>query len=227
MCSSFSSQGAVGLGYDPPTPPSPPLKLAVFGHSYVSKLRNIRREPIHSFNSPEGEREFAIRLFGVSGGRISSIRNTEAWTGLIDYRPRLIYVILGGNDLNASSNPEKVAEDLVLLAREIEGKTGGICKLFTIERRKKVREDDGFSVEKFNWQSGRVNKWLDRHHPRLIVNIKFKIQDLDADHVHPAESARFALWEKIVGLFTRNLERESCYINLRIPERFGWPSCLE
>lgn len=212
-------QDVVGLGEESPFHHSAPLKMAVLGHSYVSRLRDVYREPVETFDSPQGKRGFSVRLFGVSGGIISTIKSTEAWRGLIRYQPRITYVLLGGNDLQPSSKAPVIGQSLINLAQDIERETGGICKVLSIERRQRVRSHGGlFSEANFNSLSNYTNLWLARHARRHYISIKFSVRNLDSDEVHLKAAASARLWVKIRDLFVKNLERESCYVRLNIPD---------
>ena len=71
----------------------------------------------------------------MPGGRVDTIRSTDKWQALLNYKPDLIILLLGGNDIRVDMVPRDLAHSLEELVLEIEAQSGGSTLLLSIEHR--------------------------------------------------------------------------------------------
>lgn len=143
--------GAVGqLRGDVAEGQAPLREIVIFGHSYVNHLQV--RDPII------GQGLF-LRCLGRGGAKVATIRSDGIWERLLRDRPALTFLVLGGNDITPESDLVQLAQDIEDLAKEIEDKTGGHCKIVGVEKRTNPR---GMSSARFNAARNGVNRRLKR-----------------------------------------------------------------
>ena len=184
-----------GVGSDFVPSPSnnvhPIKKVAIFGHSYV-RYFYIDRQVYHP--------EFTLCKFAVPGGKVGTIRNTEVWNSLIQYKPDLTIILLGGNDIASNTVPRDLAHSLEGLVLDIEALTGGGTILLGIEHRTIPR---GVSADTYRKIRNSVNRWLRAVLP--VTKPRFRPigvrqTELDFDGVHLNPTASEDLFQRIVFL---------------------------
>lgn len=110
-------------------------KVLIIGHSFISRLERLLGQselfPV-DFNLAQCE----IRCYGISGGRAESLlRDQDLQNCIFSFKPVVILLQLGGNDIcYSSARPEKVACSIAELT-EMLGKfeslqVGVVCELF-------------------------------------------------------------------------------------------------
>ena len=78
---------------------------------------------------------FYIKQFAVPGGTVASVQRGKVWDKLIQFRPDLIFLVIGGNDISLSTDVTVLAKEIENLAKRIEECTGGYCKIVGLEHR--------------------------------------------------------------------------------------------
>ena len=99
-------------------------KIAILGHSYVSRLR---------FTSPLKVPGFEVRKFGSPRAKVTNIMERPVWEECIPYRPDYTLLLLGGNDINVNTKPSDLGREISNLTLKVEELTGGVCHLINIE----------------------------------------------------------------------------------------------
>ena len=144
--------GGVGEGFHPDVATNyrPIKKIAIAGHSYVSRL-NIT-EPVY-------QPWFTVRKFAAPGATVSSFPTSRAWVDLGRYRPDFTYLILGGNDIHRNTNVRQLVTELADLTLKVEDHTGGRCHIVGIEARSAPRD---ISPDRYRRIKNAVNRDLKR-----------------------------------------------------------------
>ena len=169
----------------------PIKKVAIFGYSYV-KYFFIDRPIYHP--------DFVLKKFAVPGGRVDTIRSTDKWQALLNYKPDLTILLLGGNDIRVDTVPRDLAHSLEELVLEIEAQSGGSTLLLSIEHRTNPR---GLSAVKYRQIKNSVNRWIRSCIPITKARyrpIGTRQTELDFDGVHLDPTACERLFQRIVGL---------------------------
>ena len=148
----YAFGGGVGLDYEPPAAAStpPPISVALLGHSYV---RNLFRGP-YLVKEP-----YVFHNLGVRGATLDNIEGSEAWERLQILFPSLTIILIGGNDINPTTQPRELATRIQALAQRVEEVTGSRVLICTIEVRLRPR---GVSHQQFNAVKNATNRWLRR-----------------------------------------------------------------
>ena len=110
-------------------PRIPPKKVAVLTHSYGKCFTDVEGM---TFKYDEGPNDtYIIRNFSVPGAQTNTIRNTEAFQNLIAFRPKVTFILLGGNDITFDKVnnptvdlPKTIAANLESLSAQIEQEAG-------------------------------------------------------------------------------------------------------
>ena len=107
----------------------PGEKVAVVGHSFVNHLRDFVREDLFTDDS-FGYRNAEVRFFGVSGLTIGKLRRIERRMQL--FRPEIVIVILGDNDIKDGVDPAILSLRLVAAVAMIQ-RWAGNAKVIKID----------------------------------------------------------------------------------------------
>lgn len=166
----------------------PSMKIAVLGHSYVNRL---------DFVSPLNLPWCVLRKFGAPGATVSSIKHSSAWENCIHYRPDVILLVLGGNDIKFNTSPRKLSREIISLALELEEAIHCQCHIFSIEPRLKPR---GLTSDHYNTIKNAVNRGLGRHpnSKSRFHGIGVAQEDLGSDGVHLSLEGNKKLFRRIV-----------------------------
>ena len=107
-------------------------RVAILGHSYVGRL-TFGQDKRYT----EGAVPYRVQRFWQSGATIESLQNTGEWTSFCEFRPHLVFLYIGGNDINAGSSVRVITARLEQIVERVEAITGisRSCQLFTLEPR--------------------------------------------------------------------------------------------
>lgn len=107
-----------------------PAKVVIFGHNYVKYLKPDQRP----------DQTLCIRSVYVSGGKLSTEKNTEQYQSVLDLKADITYILLGGgNDIDQQTHPHTLASAIENLAQEIEMETGGKVRIIGLVSRTNPR----------------------------------------------------------------------------------------
>ena len=194
-----STGGGVGLGFRQSASwnKSPDVLVGILGHSYVSHLP-IERHTTY----PPG---FVLRPFAAPGATLDNIRDQRAWSDLIDRRPAITVLLLGGNDIVDGVNTQQLALKIKTLAEEIESETNGRCLVMGLECR---LAPWNIAPENYNMVKNAVNHILKRKYKFLngrLNPIGFGKEYLDIDGVHLTLTGSEVLLEQILAMVRKEL----------------------
>ncbi|XP_069121492.1 uncharacterized protein [Argopecten irradians] len=139
-------------------------KLAVFGSSYVTRLERY----CHGDLKVPG----TVRFFGKGGMRLDSIPS-HLLQDLIEYRPDVVVVQLGGNDISATSSPNEIFQRLQTLQTDLL--RAGIQKIYFAEilRRGNFTKSPGLTQTSFNKQWNKINRLTQTKLNFIRIHVKF------------------------------------------------------
>lgn len=145
------------------------MKIALVGHSYIKRMPKL-------FFS-----EAIVRKFCYGGAHASSFATSEQFQELQKFHPDVIFLQIGGNDIDKRSNPEIIAEDIFSLVSQ--WRSEGIPVLIgEIEHRTKPR---GMSIREYDKQRRHLNFILQEEFGHRFVVFSFSmIHFLSQDGVH-------------------------------------------
>lgn len=165
-------------------------KVAILGHSYVSRLR---------FDSPMKMPWFELAKYGSPGAKVSNIMQRPVWEEFIDYQPEFTLLLLGGNDINENTIPSELGREIAELALTVEELTGGACHIISIEPRLQPR---GITPRRYKTVKNAVNRCLGR-----LPDSKFRFhgmgienEDLGSDGVHLNAEGSDILLHRLIEL---------------------------
>lgn len=170
-------------------------KVVLFGHSYVKYLPTDPR-PVTLPDNPK--EAFTVKPVYVSGGRVATVRQTEEFQFVLDYKPDVTYLIFGGNDIDKQTHPKTLAQHREQLAQEIESRTGGIVRIVGIESRTNPWY---VTPEEFNKIKNSINRFLKKVFPWSKVrysSMNMSKEELTCDGVHLNREGCQALVKRLV-----------------------------
>ena len=153
-------------------------KLAIFGDSYVTHLERFIGDRSEVSN---------CRFFGVSG--MSKRRKIQdKFDELKHYRPDVVFMNLGGNDITESTDIQNLVKRLKNIVRELY--ENGTTKVFfaTVIERGSFPEWTGLTRRRFNKIRHALNKKLRTELGTDLVDVGKKIKyprHYNNDLVHP------------------------------------------
>lgn len=211
--------GGVGLSYVAPPPAPIRVNVAFFGHSYVNHMRTYVDSRPQEIRTASGEGELHFGFFGVSGGYIDTVCDSPQYERLRLFRPRMTFLSIGGNDVLPNQPPGYVAHfarRIGDLALKIEEEVGGQVKIVNLEYRS---NPVGLSKEEFGRIKNGVNKYMRVHHPMKLrfVSAVLPVSDCSVVGVHLDPDREQPLFDRLVRLARKLIERDEGYINLRNP----------
>ncbi|KAK3093409.1 hypothetical protein FSP39_015262 [Pinctada imbricata] len=158
-------------------------KVAIIGHSFVRRIKNfIEREKPDGFNL-NIENVEGVKYFYKSGGLVKDM--FSFLPAIKRYRPRIVFVQIGGNDIG-KNNPSKIAKEIEELCCAIYSETGANVIVGSLFRRFKPRQcteaeyeiqrcDTELQINSFSKRTSiPVNLWK---HPRLGMKCLFDTAD--------------------------------------------------
>ena len=155
-------------------------KVAVLGHSFVRDLSLSAGIPL----SYDPNKIALCRKFFVPGATVSSIQTGTVWERFLAYQPDLTFLIIGGNDITVTSQPNNIARAIIALGKKIKDLTGGEVRFISIERRPVPRN---ISAVRYNRQRTSINRFLKKPRDNFVVGrlIFSEAKDHDSqDGVH-------------------------------------------
>ena len=167
---------------------TPVRNIAVLGHSFVAYLPEYHQPPIH------------VTLLAKPGATVDSLKESSAWEELVDLRPELTFLIIGGNDIHHGIVPKDLAYAINDLAESVEQVTGGACMVVGIEKRPNPR---GLSGKEFNTIRNGVNRWLKRDIPftrARYMSMDTVQGDFRSDGIHLTQEASRRLLLKFIDV---------------------------
>ena len=183
--------GGVGTNFQPPHADTTTAQLqpvAILGHSYAA----------HLFREDTFQREpFIFYKLAQRGATLESIQRSAAWERLRLLRPRLTFIILGGNDIQPQAAPRDIAQGIESIARRVEDITSRPVVILTVENRLRPR---GIEPAQYKTIKNGVNRWLrsvlhftkPRCRPCLVMD-----HHLHDDGVHLNDEGNDAFLENI------------------------------
>ncbi len=198
---SFGEAGGVGEEFVPRASGNvhPIKKVALLGHSYVSRL---------FVNKPIYHPDFILRKFPQPGGKVKTITEKPIWEEFLRYEPDLTVLVLGGNDIDSKTVLRQLAKEIESLVLEIEQKTGHTCLVIGIESRTRPRPP--LTPVSYNKIKNAVNRWLRHILPGTKDNFTamgMKKNEMCWDGVHLAIEGCISLFERLVVTIRNHLER--------------------
>ncbi|KAK3888373.1 hypothetical protein Pcinc_007573 [Petrolisthes cinctipes] len=168
----------------------PVKKVVILGHSYVRRL---------PFTSPLQLPWFEVRKFDSPGAKVSNITQRSEWMRCMEYRPDIVLLVLGGNDINVDTKPNELSHKIKDLALLIEELTGADCLILSIEPRLQPRD---ISSGQYNTITRSVNRLLGR---MLDSKSRFRgsglqKEDLGYDGVHLSLEGNQKLFKKLINI---------------------------
>ena len=170
-------------------PRIPPKKVAVLTHSYGKCFTDVEGM---TFKYGEGPNDaYIINNFSVPGAQTATIRNTEAFKNLIAFKPKVTFILLGGNDITYEKVndpnvdlPKTIAANLENLSAQIEREAGSKVRIVGLESRVKPRD---LEAEQYNKVKNRTNRILKEYwaYTRVrYIPMCMSKEDLASDGVH-------------------------------------------
>lgn len=168
----------------------PVRKVGILGHSYVNRL---------PFESPLQLPSFEVRKFGSSGAKVSNITQRSVWYSFLDYKPDLVLLMLGGNDINVNTQTTSLCHEIKNLAIMIEELTGANCMIMNIEPRLQPRD---ISPDLYNTYKNAVNRSLGRipDSKSRIRGMGIEKEDLCHDGVHLSVIGNEKLMKRLLAI---------------------------
>lgn len=191
--------GGVGLDFVPPPALNPQAlrRVAILGHSYVSR-----------FNRPDPQlfREgLQVELFPVPGAHVTDILTGPVFDACVAFQPDLVLLIIGGNDITPITEGKVLANRIADVAREIEEKAGGHCKIVGVESRTKPR---GMEADLFKRIKNSVNRNLRMRiafTSARFVPMSMSTDDLEDDGIHLTPWGSYQLFNYLMGMASAHL----------------------
>ena len=104
------------------------MRVAILGHSQVKYL-NFRTA------------DLGIKKFYKSSATFVSIRETNQFQELVQYKPNLIFLLLGSNDITENVNISKIVENYINLKEEITSKIEPVQGIYLLDIEKRTRNN--------------------------------------------------------------------------------------
>lgn len=146
----------------------PKMKIALVGHSYIKRMPKCFLT------------RAVVRKFCYGGAHASTFMSSEEFSELQMFDPDIIFLQIGGNDINRGSYPDIIAQDIIHLVSKWSRKITVLVG--EIEHRRKPR---GMSVHHYDRQRREINTLLQEEFGKNFIRFSFKmIHYLSYDGVH-------------------------------------------
>ena len=188
------------------------IRIAVFGHSWCNYIGKSQQGITYNYMKQQTVGEFEIKYIGVPGGKVGTIQNTRCWDNLIEYRPHMTYVILGGNDISPNTDCKVLAHALHELGTAVKERTTSDYMICSIEDRPNPRRLDHAVYKNKKNKTNRHLKYINKHRYLLLPVVGYK-----EDGVHPNTEATHIVHERFVNFTRRWLERSEHTLELQLP----------
>ncbi|XP_060585339.1 uncharacterized protein LOC132741227 [Ruditapes philippinarum] len=155
------------------------MKYAVFGDSYISRLER------YTHGKLEINRQ--CKFFGVPGMSTTK-KFQDAFEQLLAYRPRYVFLNLGGNSFIADCNPHTVYLEIIDIVDKMY--KAGVQRVFvaSIIERGKFPHWTGLNRSIFNKMRNSVNSKLKKYYREDFIQIGKRLKfdrHYDDDKVYP------------------------------------------
>src|SRR5215469_1776281 len=154
------------------------MKIAIVGHSYINRMPKI------FFTRA------TIRKFCYGGAHASSFPDSDQFLDLQEFDPDIIYLQIGGNDINRHSDPEIIFQDILGLVWQWNyGRRNIPILVGEIEKRTKPR---GMTINQYDSQRRYLNDLLEEEFGDKFVRFSFVMNHyLSSDGVHLTEEGSY------------------------------------
>ena len=115
--------------------------IAIVGHSFIRRLHNHLRDTwerhgeYRYFNFDIADCN--VEYYWKGGGKVQCMK--RFLSDLVDCRPDLVFLQVGGNDIRVDSIPQQIAREMVELAESIAEVTGAKVVIGSLFRRERPR----------------------------------------------------------------------------------------
>lgn len=153
-------------------------RYALFGSSYIARLGRYCN---HSLDVPG-----TCRFFGKGGMRSDRIPQ-DILQELIDYRPDIVFIHLGGNDISTTSNPQDIFDRLAALVDQLKFCGAKHVLVAEVITRGQFRKSPGLTKLDFDVQRLKINRLLRKKLGGMFVHFNYEVLfpvDYDNDLVH-------------------------------------------
>jgi hypothetical protein len=170
------------------------VTIGLLGHSMVGRVRPFLPENPTSYSE--------LRCFGQSGGVLQvngqfEFDGTYAFKRWIKYQPDLTLFMLGGNDIDDSTNVNDLLVHYKTLVSKIQWP--GTFVIIQVERRFRMKY--GGNVEFYNFKRELLNNIIAKEFPNQYLSTYLYMEaesSRDSDGVHLTESANQEFAKQIV-----------------------------
>ncbi|XP_069106512.1 uncharacterized protein [Argopecten irradians] len=150
-------------------------KFAILGSSYISRLRDFCEGDL----KVPGE----CRFYGKGGMRTDSIP-TRMMVNLKDYDADVVFIHLGGNDIQQDSNPRHIFLNLCTIVETLT-EMGATVYIAEICRRGDFSKAPGLDEKSFNKQRNAINRLLKEKFGKYMIKVPLQYPaDYDDKLVH-------------------------------------------
>ena len=162
-------------------------EIAVFGHSFVSRLRTHAVQGMGQSNLRLDAGEFRVFMHGVSG--LTLARAREESDVVVNLTPHAIILELGANDLDHVSNPHPciVADKIMKFAEDLRVRANSQCIMVVMAFPRRESRRVNYNDVMVDYNS--TLRHLEAHYPNVYVwphkNMMAKWEDMiHLDGVH-------------------------------------------
>ena len=184
-------------------------RVAIYGHSQVAKLSSIENgRPIYYRGGQGRDKSFSLRYFAVPGGRVEDLFTHRHRETIKLLRPRLVFLLIGSNDVVPNTNVRGVATRIKDLALELVRDSGTEVRILELEARVKT-DKNGVSPTEYNTIRKGINNLLRRRLREtrdIFFSVPINTWDLCCDGVHMDITCRHRIRQKIIDLSIRRME---------------------
>ena len=153
------------------------MRVAVLGHSQTKYL---------NFRFSEHE----IIKFYKSGATFTSIRQSEQFQRLIHYKPDIIFLLLGSNDLTENSDINQIIESYIKLKEEILEKINPTQGTYLLDLERRTKNNRFVNCNKYR-----------------------KIRNSFIKKVKKIDKPNFLPYRPVSGLLESNIGPDGVHIN--------------
>ena len=153
------------------------MKIAILGHSQVKYL-NFRTADLR------------IKKFYKSGATFVSIRDTNQFQELVQYKPDLIFLLLGSNHITEYANISKIVENYINLKEEINLKIEPAQGIFLLDIEKRTKN----------------NRYVNYNTYRKVRNSLIK-------KIRKFDKPNFIPYKPVSGLLDSNIGPDGVHVN--------------
>ena len=125
-----------------------------------------------------------VGFFG-KGGMTAEFYNKDKYNAMKDFRPDVVFLNLGGNDIRSDSKPSDIASNVLNLVRIMKQDSVKTVYYAEICERGKFPKDKKLTKKCFNSQRRKINKIIDKSGAVKFVTLSMRFpKDYSADKTH-------------------------------------------